>query len=99
MSRDWYDFSWYIKEGVQVNLSHLQAALFQWGPWANHIIDIDLTWLKSELTNKSSLIDFQSAAADVQRFLKPSDQHSLNLWNENFFAHKIEKLSQRTPTP
>ena len=93
--RDWYDFSWYIKKGAQVNLPHLQAALFQWGPWANHTIDIDITWLKHELTKKVGSIDFQVAADDVHRFLNPSEQHSLSLWSEKFFVHKIEKLSKQ----
>lgn len=28
--RDWYDFNWYIRQGVKPNLPHLQAALYQW---------------------------------------------------------------------
>jgi predicted nucleotidyltransferase component of viral defense system len=92
--RDWFDFSWYVKEDIRVNLPHLKSALFQWGPWANHIIDFDITWLQHELTKKASQIDFKSAANDVQHFLKPSDQHSLNLWSEKFYVHKINKLSK-----
>ncbi len=96
--RDWYDFSWYVKKGAQVNLPHLQAALSQWGPWVNHKIDLDIIWLKHELTKKTEHIDFQTAANDVQRFLKPSEQHSLSLWNEKFFLHKIEKLRKENLT-
>jgi len=91
--RDWYDFSWYIKQSVQVNLPHLHAALFQWGPWANQKIDLNIKWLKHELTRKAARIDWQTAATDVQRFLRPSEQHSLSLWSEKFFVHKIEKLN------
>ncbi|MCD4719601.1 MAG: nucleotidyl transferase AbiEii/AbiGii toxin family protein [Desulfobacula sp.] len=91
--RDWYDFSWYVKQGAQVNLPHLHAALFQWGPWANQKIDLNIKWLKHHLTQKAARIDWQTAAIDVQRFLRPSEQHSLSLWSKKFFMHKIEKLS------
>ena len=93
--RDWYDFSWYVKQGVQVNLPHLQAALFQWGPWANRKIDLNIKWLKHNLIKKAAHIDWQTVASDVQRFLRPSEQYSLSLWSENFFVHKIEKLSRK----
>lgn len=87
--RDWYDFIWYVKRGVQINLAHLQAALFQWGPWANQNIDFNIEWLKHELIRKATRIDWPAAADDVRRFLRPLEQHSLSLWNEKFFTHKI----------
>ena len=99
--RDWFDFSWYVTQGAQVNLPHLRAALVQWGPWANQKIDLNLKWLKRELIQKASSIEWQSAAADVQPFLRPSEQHGLRLWSEKFFVHKIEDLTphQSGPTP
>lgn len=91
--RDWHDFNWYIKKETPVNHSHLQAALFQWGPWAHKKIDLTLDWLKHELMLKAVQIDWPSAADDVRQFLKPLEQHSLSLWNEKFFANKIGKLN------
>ncbi len=90
--RDWYDFNWYIKKGTNVNLPHLQAALFQSGPWSDRKIDFDINWLKNELTQKAGTLNFNDAANDVKRFLKPVEQHSLSLWSEKFFVNKIEKL-------
>jgi len=80
--RDWYDFNWYIKQGISVNLPHLQAALLQWGPWADKKIVINLKWLKQVLLHKTAQIDWKDAAKDVQRFLRFSEQHSLSLWDE-----------------
>jgi len=91
--RDWHDFSWYVKKDVQANLAHLQAALFQWGPWVHQKIDLNIEWLKRELTRKAARIDWPAAADDVRRFLRPLEQHSLSLWNEKFFTHKIERLN------
>ena len=93
--RDWYDFNWYLKQGIQVNMPHLQAALLQWGPWADKKIDISLKWLKQVLLHKATQIDWQDAAKDVQRFLRSSEQHSLSLWSEKFFTHKINGVRPR----
>jgi hypothetical protein len=91
--RDWHDFNWYIKKETLVNLSHLQAALFQWGPWTHQKIDLTIDWLKHELALKAAHIDWPSAADDVRQFLRPLEQHSLSLWNEKFFTNKIQKLN------
>lgn len=67
--------------------------MLQWGPWANENFNPDIEWLKQILIRKVSGIDWQAAASDVQRFLKPPEQHSLGLWSEKFFIHKINKLT------
>jgi predicted nucleotidyltransferase component of viral defense system len=90
--RDWYDFSWYVKQGVQPNLPHLQSALFQWGPWKGQQTFVDLIWLRHALAEKIELIDWQDAAVDVERFLTPQEQHSLKLWSTRFFLHKVEQI-------
>jgi hypothetical protein len=90
--RDWYDFNWYVKQRVKPNLAHLQAALFQWGPWAGQEIKVDLKWLKQKLTDKIGRTDWQDAAMDVERFLRLQEQHSLKLWSVAFFLHKVEQL-------
>jgi predicted nucleotidyltransferase component of viral defense system len=90
--RDWYDFNWYTKQRIKPNIPHLQAALNQWGPWQKQKSIIDLKWLKLTLKNKVKSINWQEARNDVVRFLRPIEQHSLNLWNERFFLDKVEKL-------
>ncbi|MEX0583862.1 MAG: nucleotidyl transferase AbiEii/AbiGii toxin family protein, partial [Sneathiella sp.] len=41
--RDWFDFGWYIKQGVSPNLTHLGHALRQFGPWAGQTdLDVDM---------------------------------------------------------
>ncbi len=90
--RDWYDFNWYIKNGVKPNLILLQAALIQWGPWKGQDLNIDEKWVKKELQNKISSIDWKEAASDVERFMNPTERASLQLWNERFFTQKREQL-------
>jgi len=90
--RDWYDFGWYIAQGVTPNLLLLQNALIQYGPWKGQKLNIDEDWLMNSLNEKISSIDWKAAAADVERFMRPVERKSLSLWNERFFMSKLKKL-------
>lgn len=90
--RDWYDFNWYIKQGIQPNLKHLEAALFQYGPWQETKLDVDMVWLKTALREKIASINWDEAKADVSKFLGPAEQKSLELWSERFFRSKVDAL-------
>ena len=90
--RDWYDFNWYIAQGVTPNLLLLQNAIDQYGPWEGQGLVIDQDWLVNALGEKIKAIDWKDAAEDVERFLKPVEQKSLSLWSERFFVSKLERL-------
>jgi len=90
--RDWYDFNWYVKQYIQPNFPHLQAALFQWGPWRHKNLVIDQQWLRKAIDKKITTVDWKDAITDVERFLDPQEQHSLQLWGDRFFLHKVDKL-------
>lgn len=92
--RDWYDFSWYVSQRVQPNLPHLQAALYQYGAWEGQSMTVDNDWLRTTLLEKIATVDWQQAAADVERFLNMAERQSLRLWNERFFHAKVENLIQ-----
>ncbi len=90
--RDWYDFSWYIAQKVRPNILLLQNALVQYGPYKDQDLEVDYDWLANALGEKISSIGWESAAADVVRFLKPVEQKSLQLWGEKFFLAKLKRL-------
>ena len=92
--RDWYDFNWYIAQGVTPNLELLKNALKQYGPWKDQDLKVDREWLVKTLGEKISAIDWKDAAADVERFLKPIEQKSLKLWSETFYMSKLNKLDE-----
>jgi len=90
--RDWYDFTWYVANGIVPNLKLLHNALLQYGPWAGEILTVDMNWLNSVLMEKMQSIAWIDAAKDVAPFLPPADQHSLKLWSAKFFSEKLCKL-------
>lgn len=97
--RDWYDFSWYVSNGVSPNLVHLQAALAQASPWSGQDdLEVDSMWLEQALTEVIGAIDWKAAADDVARFLRPSESKSLELWSERFFRAKLEKMMRTFPS-
>ena len=90
--RDWSDFNWYVKQGVQPNFTHLQGALYQYGPWEGQTLTIDKDWLISTLLEKVATVNWAEAAEDVARFLTAAERQSLRLWSERFFNKKVEDL-------
>ncbi len=90
--RDWYDFGWYVRQRVSPNLPHLKAALFQNGPWANQMIEIDDNWVAARLNEKVTTIDWKAAAQDIERFLNVAEKKSLSLWSVDFFKNKVDQL-------
>lgn len=92
--RDWYDFNWYIAQGVIPNLELLKNALVQFGPWKGKSLNVNREWLVKALGEKIASIDWKKAALDVERFLKPVEQKSLTLWSEKFYINKLKKLDE-----
>jgi len=83
--RDWFDFSWYIKQEVVPNLQLLQSALMQNGPWEKQNIVVTNGWLKHAMKDKICSIDWDYAKVDIEKFLSKTQQESLDLWSDDFF--------------
>ena len=92
--RDWFDFAWYCRQKTHPNLPHLAHALHQAGPWKDQNTPVDAQWLAGALSAKIKTINWSRAAQDVAPFLPATEQASLTLWSERFFADKIGKLVQ-----
>ncbi len=91
--RDWFDFLWYLKQGIQPNYPLLAAALNQAGPWKDKQFTIDRMWLQAELRSKIESIDWPAAAEDVSRFLDEIQRESLRIWSTRFFISKADQLA------
>ena len=92
--RDWYDFLWYVSRAVHPNLALLSNAIDQQGPWAGQQIEATASWYLERLEERISGIDWQEAAMDVRRFLRPRQQEGLDLWSTQLFHFHVEKLKR-----
>jgi predicted nucleotidyltransferase component of viral defense system len=90
--RDWFDFLWYISNKVSPNLIFLENALFQQGPWKEKKINVDMLFIKQELLNKISSLNFDEIRDDAQKFLMKEQANSLDIWGVGLFENKINKL-------
>lgn len=90
--RDWYDFSWYIKNNCSPNLKFLENALKQHGPWKAKDIQVDEIFLKNILIKKIKSLDWNDVKKDVRKFLSPQKAQTLDIWSSEFFESKVRKL-------
>lgn len=90
--RDWFDFLWYVSRKVIPNFKFLSNALDQFGAWKGKAIKADMPWYKKEMSNRIKKVDWQKAKGDVQRFLRPADLKTLELWNEKFFLDSLGRI-------
>lgn len=89
--RDWYDFIWHIAHRVSPNYELLTAALKQTG---HRQTDVTITRDEcyERLVEKIEQIDWAQARADVERFVKPHERPSLDLWSRDLFLVQCRKL-------
>lgn len=91
--RDWYDFVWYVSRNTPVNFSLLTNALNQAGPWQGQKVSVTPEWYLENLKDKIKSIDWQVAKNDVQRFLRPQELPTLDVWSKDFFLSRVDKLA------
>jgi hypothetical protein len=91
--RDWYDFIWYTARRAPINHALLSAALDQQGPWKGQAPHTDNEWCVAHLGAMIAEHDWMQARRDVQRFIKPHELPSLELWSRDYFLRLCAKLS------
>jgi predicted nucleotidyltransferase component of viral defense system len=83
--RDWYDFEWYVRSGVQLNFRHLEERIKQLNGLSVSQEDF-YTLLKERL----SITDIEKVKRDVEPFLK--DRKTLDIWSNDYFLKLAEKI-------
>lgn len=86
--RDWFDFEWYIQQGIPLHLEHFLIRAQESGDW--HEDQISKKQVKELLTDKIDTVSFHQAKEDVVRFIQKSDR--LTIWSPKYFHDLIERL-------
>jgi hypothetical protein len=97
--RDWYDFVWYTARRTAINHELLSAALDQQGPWKGRAPKTDDAWCVEQLRATIEEVDWGQARRDVQRFVRPSELPSLELWTREFFRERSARLGEGRNEP
>lgn len=86
--RDWYDFEWYVKMGIDLNLEHFCQRAQESGDWPEKTIT------QEELINlinlKISEVDMSRVKEDVIRFIP--NPALLDIWSPTYFNQLCGKL-------
>ncbi len=87
--RDWFDFEWYIRKGIPMNLSHFIVRARQSG----HLLEDRLTEqdFREMLERRIDALDVAAAKNDVSRFLK--DAAALNIWSREYFKELALRIT------
>lgn len=83
--RDWYDFEWYVRNGIKLDFNHLQERIREFNG-----IEVNREGFIKQLKEKIASTDMRMVRQDVEPFLKNVD--SLNIWSTDYFLQLTEMI-------
>ncbi|MDR1184555.1 MAG: nucleotidyl transferase AbiEii/AbiGii toxin family protein [Coriobacteriales bacterium] len=86
--RDWYDFSWYVRKGVRLNLDHFNERVAQ-TPQGELVRFTQESFLAA-LREKIDTTDIDAARNEVRPFLR--DGNVLDDWSREYFQIQCEHI-------
>jgi predicted nucleotidyltransferase component of viral defense system len=84
--RDWYDLEWYIKSGVEINLSHFCLRANESGDWEED--SISKNQLIVLVKQKIESVNFNYIKDDIIRFIP--NPEVLEIWSASYFTQLVE---------
>jgi len=79
--RDWYDFEWYVRNGVALNFDHFRQRCLQFG-W-NHETELNPDAFMGLLKEKINQANIKMMKTDVKPFLR--DKSEIDIWSTDYF--------------
>ena len=79
--RDWFDFEWYIKKGVPLDIAHFCQRAQESGDWANQ--EMEQHEILELIEKKINFADIEKIKDDVIRFIP--NPEILNIWSIDYF--------------
>ena len=76
--RDWYDFEWYVRNGIKLNFDHLQQRILQF----NNTLMTKEEFIVA-LKERIAITDIEKVKADVNDFV--INPRELDIWSNDYF--------------
>ena len=83
--RDWYDFEWYVRNGIALDFAHLAERCKQFNGE-----DITLESFKEKLVERLSTADIKQVKEDVLPFVR--NPKELDIWSNDYFVQLAEMV-------
>lgn len=87
--RDWYDFEWYVKNNIRLNLTHLKERMVESNDFEPDSL-LDEKQFITLMNNKIDELNIDKAIEEVQPFIK--DHNVLEFWNKEYFRLLTSKV-------
>lgn len=87
--RDWYDFIWFVRKRIPLNLKHLEHRMIQ----SKHLAPdekLSSQLFRQKLKDKINTLDIGSALSDISPYIQ--DSQILELWSTEFFHSFADKI-------
>ncbi|MBK6320644.1 MAG: nucleotidyl transferase AbiEii/AbiGii toxin family protein [Burkholderiales bacterium] len=86
--RDWFDFEWYVRRSVTLNLSHFAERARQSGHWQGGALGQEE--FLAMLQDRIASLDIASARSDVLPFVR--EPAGLAIWSKDYFAQLAQRI-------
>ena len=86
--RDWYDFEWFVRNNVPIDLNHFKIRSLQ----SKDIVTLDFSIddFNELLKNKINEVDFNQVKSDVLPFMKNKSETSI--WSKEYFLQLVRMI-------
>ncbi len=78
--RDWYDFEWYVRNGIALDFNHLQARIKEFSGE-----DVSREDFMQQLRNKLATSDIDNVKQDVLPYISHEQRRELDIWSNDYF--------------
>lgn len=83
--RDWYDFEWYVRNGVPLDFDHLRERMLQFNGK-----ETNLEEFTAALKERLSTVDICRVKEDVLPFL--NNPYELDIWSNDYFLQLVDMM-------
>ncbi len=87
--RDWYDFVWFVRKKIPLNLDHLEKRMWQSGH-LNEQQKLTEKLFFELLENKIDALDIDNALMDIRPYI--TDINILDNWSRNYFKQFMSQI-------
>ena len=85
--RDWFDFEWYVRNGVPLSFRHLQERIREF----NGVI-VSPEEFMDLLRQKIVETDIENVKQDVIPYIAQNQQRDLDIWSNEYFLMLVDKI-------
>ncbi len=90
--RDWFDFEWFVKQNIHLNLTHLQERMLESSNLGINQ-NLDEKYFKEMVYNRIDNLNVEQAKQEVKPFIK--DSSVLEFWTKDYFRFLVDRIKFR----